>query len=106
MPLLNLKVLVTAINLASYHHDAYYVFDLAGYRDRVSFNAFFNRGTGRNRSTTHIYYAEVVDELEACGSTLTKMKLDAIKANPPVQCQDLWDLYRRIGYDHKARSWA
>lgn len=80
----------------------YYTFPLpvalgAGYPQVLSFNAFFRSIAGRNMTERRLFVARTPDELT---------RFDKESIHDPRACQDIFDFYRVIGYDHRKRRYA
>lgn len=80
----------------------YYTFPLplplgAGYRQVISFNAFFRGLIGRNMTERRLFVARMPDELT---------RFDKESIHDPIACQDIFDFYRVIGYDHRKRRYT
>lgn len=107
-----IKLIVREVELGSFRHCRYFVFDLDDgkpfcYRSRTSHNAFFHGGVRndrprRNRSASHLYVMDFLDESfaqkwldEDCDRT----------GIVPQHLDNIWDFYRVIGYDHRKKKW-
>lgn len=87
---------------ASDDQKRYYTFVLplplgAGYRHVMSFNAFFRGVSGRNMTERRLFVARTPDELT---------RGDQESIHDPQACQDIFDFYRVIGYDHRKRRYT
>ena len=105
-----MTTLVTEIDLNDEcNHVRYFMIPMEmGYRQSISFNSFFNGVKKRNQSKQFLYVADSYEhllELVALGAPISKMKLDGLKINPPIQCKDLYDFYKKIGYERKTRKY-
>lgn len=98
--------IITEISLPDSNHTRYFRFLLPpaykdGYRQVVSYNAFFNGERRKNYrlsprgAETHLYHQQ--DDI--------RQFVELIPDVPIIDVLDIFDFYKLIGYDYKMREW-
>ena len=102
---LNISYFVSEVCLKTYIHVRCFVFDPGGYKASVSFNSFFF-GSGRNKSDKFIYCpTHLSDIFMLQDHKFEASKLAKIDSGEAIFCEDVFDFYKKIGYDYKTKKY-
>lgn len=81
------------------------------YRSRVSYNAFFHSMSDRNKTPNYLYIAKTEKEhqidIEVWDSMMETYPdlTDIYRTVPVTDVKNIWEFYKLIGYDYKAKKW-
>lgn len=82
-----------------------FIFEIGGYRCSVSFNSFFFGKKIHNRNGAKVYCPTHVSEIIQFGGSFERHKLDKINNGTAIVCKDVFDFYKKIGYDYKSKKY-
>ncbi len=103
-PSCQFRFIVTEIDLVTYEHTNHYLFSPDGYREIISSDSFFSGLKRRNRSNFKLYNRTWIDEV--IGGLFDKSKVDAINHKTAIECKNLFDFYKKIGYDRYLKKYV
>lgn len=102
---LNITCFVSEVCLKTYEHRRCFVLRPGGYRATTSFNSFFF-GRGSNKSDKFIYCPTHVSELFMLENfKFEASKLAKIDSGEAIFYEDVFDFYKKIGYDYKSKKY-
>ncbi len=81
------------------------------YIDMVSLSCFFESIKRRNRNPNRLFMLKIAKEelefyLNPQTTILSKDLVNFLESNTPVVCKDIWDFYRKIGYNYKTKKYS
>ena len=93
------EVVITEIDLTTYDHTRYFLFELHKYQQHTSFSGFFSPKKTRNKNIDKkLLYTW--RRPEDC-----KYDFDNIEKIGIIRCSDLYDFYMRINFNRETKKY-
>lgn len=102
-----IEYIATKINLRTYAHEEYFVFDIDcgeafNYRGRVSSSAFFHSMRKKNQNNKNLFYGRQYNGYE---QKQVNEHIAHFGPVPITKLKSIWEFYEAVGYDYRKKRW-